>query len=217
MDGVHDMGGMHGFGKVPFEADEPAFHHDWERRVWGLVGASTYPDTENLDAGRHAIERLPPHLYLSYSYFERWLYSLTTTLLDGDLVTLDEVLSGKAASDSTPRSDALDADAIHPYERETYQRDVEVLPGFQIGDVVHTGNPHPAGHTRLPRYARDKPGWIHLHHGAHVLPDSNAHGDGEAPTHLYTVAFRAQDLWGPEASPKDKVYLDIWECHLERA
>jgi len=91
MDGVHDMGGMHGFGKVPYEKDEPTFHHEWERRVWGLCQGSTYPDCANLDYGRHSIELMPPDLYLSYSYFERWLYSLTTTLLSGELVTLEEV------------------------------------------------------------------------------------------------------------------------------
>ena len=91
MNGIHDMGGMHGFGRVPFEKNEPTFHHEWERRVWGLCQGSTYPDWANLDIGRHSIELMPPELYASYSYFERWLYSLTTTLLAGGLVTLDEV------------------------------------------------------------------------------------------------------------------------------
>ena len=79
---------------------------------------------------------------------------------------------------------------------------------------MRTGNSHPPGHTRLPRYARDKVGQIHLHHGAHVLPDTNAHGKGESPTHLYSVALAARDLWGAEAAEKDKVFLDVWECHL---
>ncbi len=215
MNGVHDMGGMHGFGRIHYEKNQRPFHHEWERRVWGMSLGSTYPDGANLDAERHTTERIPPALYLSYSYFERWLYSLTTTLLEGGLVTVDEVTSGKASTGATPRSDAACPERVDPYARSEYRRDIDAAPGFKIGDRVRTGNPHPSGHTRLPRYAREKHGRIHLHHGAHVLPDANAHGKGECPTHLYTVAFAARDLWGPEASARDKVFLDIWECHLE--
>jgi nitrile hydratase len=118
MDGVHDMGGMHGFGKVPYEKDEPTFHHEWERRVWGLCQGSTYPDCANLDYGRHSIELMPPDLYLSYSYFERWLYSLTTTLLSGELVTLEEVQDGKAAPGSAPRTDAAGPETVDPYAHD---------------------------------------------------------------------------------------------------
>ena len=215
MDGVHDMGGMHGFGAIPFEKNQPTFHYPWEARAWGLCQGATGPDWANLDFGRHSLERMPPELYLSYSYFERWLYGLQTTLLEGGLATLEEIKNGKAAPGSAPRDDAMPAENVQPYERPKYRRDVAAPPRFKIGDRVCTGNDHPPGHTRLPRYARDKPGTIHLHHGAHVLPDSNAHHKGEAPTHLYTVAISARDLWGPEAAPKDKVFLDIWECHLD--
>ena len=160
---------------------------------------------------------MPPALYLSYSYFERWLYGLATTLLEAELVTLDELKQGKAAPGSSPRTDAPDPDTVDPYQLSEYQRQIDAAPLFKIGDGVRTGNPHPQGHTRLPRYARDKTGYIHLHHGAHVLPDANAHWNGESPSHLYTVAFAARDLWGPETNAKDKVFLDIWECHLESA
>jgi nitrile hydratase len=217
MDGVHDMGGMHGFGRVPFEKNDPSFHEEWERRVWGLRRGSVRPSWLNLDCSRHSIERMPPALYLSYSYFERWLYGLTTTLLEAGLVTLDELKEGKAAAGTVPRSDAPGPQVADPYAHTEYRRDIDAPPHFEIGDHVRTGNPHPRGHTRLPRYARDKIGRVHLHHGAHVLPDANAHGNGECPTHLYTVAFTARALWGPEASAKDKVFLDIWECHLDSA
>ena len=214
MDGVHDMGGMHGFGQVPYKKDEPAFHHEWERRVWGICVGSTYPDYVNLDYDRHSLELMPPDLYLSYSYFERWLYGLTTTLLSGELITMEEVQKGKATPGSAPRDDAAGPETVDPYAHDEYRREVDAGPLFKVGDTVRTGNPHPAGHTRLPRYARDKVGQVHLHHGAHVLPDANAHGKGEAPAHLYTVAFAARDLWGPEAAAKDKVFVDVWECHL---
>ncbi len=215
MDGVHDMGGMHGFGKVPYKKNEPTFHHEWERRAWGLCQGSTYPDCANLDYGRHSLELMPPDLYLSYSYFERWLYGLTTTLLSGGLITLEEVQNGKATPGFAPRTDAAGPETVDPYTHAEYRREIDAGPLFKVGNRVRTGNPHPPGHTRLPRYARDKVGHIHLHHGAHVLPDTNAHNKGESPMHLYTVALSARDLWGPDASVKDKVFLDVWECHLE--
>jgi nitrile hydratase len=32
VDGVHDLGGMHGFGAIPIETDEPLFHEPWQAR-----------------------------------------------------------------------------------------------------------------------------------------------------------------------------------------
>lgn len=217
MDGVHDMGGMHGFGKIPYEKDQPTFPHEWERRVWGLCQGATHPDYANLDYARHNIERMPPELYLAYSYFERWLYSLTTTLLSGGLITMEEVQNGKAAPGFVARNDAAGPETVDPFRHDEYRREVDSEPSFKVGDRVMTGNPHPPGHTRLPRYARDKIGHIHLHHGAHVLPDANAHNRGESPMHLYTVGLSACDLWGPEACTRDKVFLDVWECYLDPA
>ncbi|HSS64645.1 MAG TPA: nitrile hydratase subunit beta [Gammaproteobacteria bacterium] len=216
MNGVHDMGGMHGFGRVPFENNQATFHHEWERKVWGLVQASTYPDWLTLDRSRHTLERMPPALYLSYSYFERWLYGLTTKLLEGGLIAIDEVKAGKAAAGTVPRTDASGPDSVNPYAHREYRREIDAAPLFKPGERVRTKNLNPAGHTRLPRYARDKVGAVHLHHGAHVLPDANAHSKGESPLHLYTVGFSARDLWGPEAGARDMIFLDIWECHLEQ-
>ena len=39
MNGVHDMGGMDGFGKVEPEPNEPVFHTAWEARVLAMVRA----------------------------------------------------------------------------------------------------------------------------------------------------------------------------------
>ena len=60
---------------------------------------------------------------------------------------------------------------------------------------------HPVGHTRLPRYARGRAGVVERVHGAHVLPDANAHGAGEQPQWLYTVRFAARELWGDDGRP----------------
>lgn len=219
MNSTHDMGGMHGFGSVPHIGQDPhnhqPFDNQWESRVWGMVQGCTQAKWVNLDANRHSLEYMPPDLYLNYSYFERWLYGLTTRLLDSKLITLDEVKQGKSSDNSIPRSDARGPETVDPYQYAEFRQAVPATPKFESGDSVRSHNIHPSGHTRLPRYARDKCGHIVHHHGAHVLPDSNAHGMGENPTHLYTVAFTARALWGPQASAIDTVFVDIWECHLD--
>ena len=217
MDGIHDMGGMQGFGPVPYERNEAPFHESWERRMWGLMFATTPPQDATLDGARANLERIPPHLYLSFSYYERWMYHLVSAQLASGAITLDEIKSGKPGEHALVRDDAAGADTVDPYAVTEYRRDVSAQPKFKVGDKVRTLNSQTPGHTRLPRYAREKYGKISLHHGAHVLPDTNAHGQGENPTHLYTVTFSATTLWGAEANAKDVVSLDVWECHLERA
>jgi nitrile hydratase len=76
---------------------------------------------------------------------------------------------------------------------------------------------HPTGHTRLPRYARGKLGTIVRDQGVYVFPDTNAHFLGEKPQHVYSVRFAARELWGEQASPRDAVYVDMWDDYLERA
>jgi nitrile hydratase len=96
-------------------------------------------------------------------------------------------------------------------------REIADSPRFQLGQQVRARNMHPTGHTRLPRYARGKLGTIDRHHGAFVFPDTNAHFLGEKPQHIYSVRFAARELWGDQASPRDAVYIDMWDDYLEPA
>jgi nitrile hydratase len=217
MDGIHDMGGMHGFGRVPYARNDPPYHDDWERRVFGMTLAVRTPEWMNLDYSRHSLERIPPDVYLSSSYYERWLYGLIMRQVEAGQVTMEELAAGRASPSPAPRDDAVPPEVIDAYRYLPFRQDTDAPPRFGVGDRVLTGNPQTKGHTRLPRYARNKRGVVHLHHGAHVLPDTHAHGRGECPTHLYTVKFSAQELWGPEASPVDRMFVDVWECHLEGA
>lgn len=91
----------------------------------------------------------------------------------------------------------------------------DVAPSFKVGDKVRAKNINPATHTRLPRYVRGKVGTIVMDHGVFVTPDTAAHGLGEHPQHVYNVAFGGDELWGGNASPKDKVYIDLWDDYLE--
>jgi nitrile hydratase len=216
VDGIHDMGGMHGFGPVPYAENDPSYHADWEARVFGMVIATRSPGRMNLDYSRHSLERIPPDVYLSSSYYERWLYGLIMRQVEAGNLTMEELASGRVI-EAVPSADPVAPEAVDPYRFVPFRQDVDAPPRFQVGDAVLTGNPQTRGHTRLPRYARNKRGIIHLHHGAHTLPDTHAHGGGECPTHLYTVKFTAQELWGPEASKVDHMYVDVWECHLAAA
>jgi len=82
---------------------------------------------------------------------------------------------------------------------------------------VRTRNMHPTGHTRLPRYARDKHGTVDRDHGVYVFPDTAASSGDEKPQHVYSIRFAAPELWGEQASPRDAVYIDLWDDYLEPA
>ncbi len=219
MNGVHDLGGMHGFGPVRPEANEPVFHAPWEGRVIAmrrLMGA--WPGY-NIDAGRHAIERLPPVDYLGFTYYQKWFQSLIDQMIASGTITPQELTRGRNAAGvpvaTPPITIANVAKSIAPVG--SFQRDTGANPRFTAGDTVRARNIHPEGHTRLPRYVRGHIGTIERDHGAHVLPDSNAHHQGEAPQTLYTVRFAARELWGSARNEADAVYLDLWESYLDPA
>jgi nitrile hydratase len=216
---IHDLGGMHGFGAIDAERDEPPFHERWEGRAGGMVDILTYPPSFRVDRFRYLRETLRPDLYLTQNYYEQWLYIAEQALLEGGYITAGELARGKASVDAPKRDDAVRADAIWTYlhDRAPSERQLETAPRFAIGQGVRARNVQPAGHTRLPRYARGKTGAIIAHHGGHVLPDASAHGRGDAPEHLYAVSFTARELWGETAHPRDRVNLDLWEGYLEPA
>ena len=218
MNGVHDMGGMHGLGPVAPEpeTDEPVFHTDWEGRVLALVMAS--PTRGNIDAGRHRRELIPGPRYLAISYYERWFEALEAMLVEGGVISAEELAAGRADPAQPRATPRLSPGAVEPAlaRRGSYERP-SPTPLFAPVDRVRARNLNPLGHTRLPRYARGRTGVVERLHGAHVYPDSHAHDGGEDPRPLYTVRFTARALWGPDASPRDSISLDLWEPYLERA
>ena len=211
------MGGQHGFGPVLPEPEGSPFHADWEARAHALVLAS--PTRGNIDSGRFQRESIPGPTYLAMTYYERWFEALCQMLLKDGYVSPEEAAAGHAdpaAAKATPRLAA--ADVPKALARQgSYLRDAAAGPVFAVGDRVRARNLNPKGHTRLPRYARGKVGVVERHHGAHVFPDVHAYGGGDDPRHLYTVRFTARELWGPDASDRDSVSLDLWEPYLERA
>jgi nitrile hydratase beta subunit len=219
MNGVHDMGGMQGMGRVEHEQNEPVFHVPWEGRALAMNLASAAWRKWSLDAFRYQIELLPPAEYLRMSYYEKWFTALTECLLQSGLITRAEIGSGKPAPGNVKATPPLTADKVPSMLRSgaIASRDVAVAPRFHAGQPARTRNINPTGHTRLPRYARDKQGTIHQDHGVYVFPDTSAHSRGENPQHVYSVRFAARELWGEQASPRDAVYLDLWDDYLEPA
>jgi nitrile hydratase len=220
MNGIHDMGGMHGMGPVRREENEPVFHERWEGRVFAINRSLMALGRWNIDAGRHEIERIPPGEYLRMSYYEKWLARNIDLLVSQGLVTRAEVESSRAAAGSGKATPVLTADGVRDAatRRGSYQRANADAPArFRVGDTVRARNINPEGHTRLPRYARGKLGRVVVEHGVFVFPDTNAHFQGEHPQHLYGVRFAACELWGDQASPRDSVHIDLWDSYLDHA
>jgi nitrile hydratase subunit beta len=219
MNGPHDMGGMHGMGPIVPEVNEPVFHEPWEARVFALNRAMAVLGKWNIDASRHARERIPPAEYLRMSYYEKWLAGMSMLVEETGLASRSELASGHAAPGTAKATPTMTAERLVPTlaERGWFERPVNTPPLFAVGRAVRAKKINPEGHTRLPRYARGAVGVVDRIHGAHVFPDSNAHFHGEHPQHLYSVRFSARELWGDAAAARDAVYIDLWESYLDPA
>jgi nitrile hydratase len=211
------MGGMHGFGPVLPEANEPVFRAAWEKRVLAVNVAMGVTGAWNIDMSRRAREDRPPREYLSLTYYEIWLAGLEKLVVETGLATETELDTGKPDGSPAKPVKAVLTAALVPEvlaKGGPSLRQVGFPPRFEPGMPVRAKLLNPRGHTRLPRYCRGRPGVVHAHRGAHVFPDARAHGHGDAPHHLYTVRFAAKDLWGPDTTA-DEVFADLWEPYLE--
>ena len=218
MNGVHDMGGMHGMGPMEIEKDEPVFHSRWEARMYALQRAAGFHGRWNSDMSRFSRERMPPADYLAATYYERWLFGLQTLLVEQNLVTAQELATGRAATkaDESAVLRASDVAALMR-GRSSARVTAEVPPTFKPGDSVIARTINPAGHTRLPRYVRGRRGTVHIDHGVFTFPDTNAMRRDPKPQHCYSVRFGARELWGPQVAARDSVYLDLFEDYLDAA
>jgi len=217
------MGGLHGFGRVPVEPNEPVFHARWESRVFGIARSL---GGGNIDASRHGLERLDPVAYLRNGYYGRWFAVLEQTLVSLQVIAPKDVeermrrrrrRARKEAKRKAKPGSAAEAPAWRPPPTRSFAREVDRAPVFAAGEAVRTRNHQPDGHTRLPAYARCRAGVIERVHAAMVYPDDNAHQRGENPQYLYTVRFAARELWGDAAEAATSVCVDLFEPYLERA
>jgi nitrile hydratase len=180
------------------------FHHDWEKRVFGMVIAVSFWRRWSLDASRLARENAQD--YLAMTYYERWFAGLTAML--------DRTGLAKTRATSPPLQ-AKDVNLTSP--RTGPAKAAQIPARYAVGQSVRTKVIDGPGHTRLPRYAQARTGVIAAHRGDHLLPDDSAAGLPRNIRPLYSVRFTAQELWGPQASAVDSVHLDLWEDYLEPA
>lgn len=219
MDGIHDMGGTQGWGTVTIPPDEPVFSEPWEAKAFAFGALSARLSGQNLDAMRHAIDRMHPYDYLVEGYYGRWLGCVETMLVDsgvladGAVVARARKLRGEEVtepSDPTPHKPDYQPTASGSL------RAIDTPPRFAVGDRVRARAHAPAGHTRLPRYMRGHVGTVTAIQPAQVLPDTHAHFIAENAQHVYAVAFDSAELWGDEAEPF-AVSIDLYEDYLEPA
>ncbi|HKV55550.1 MAG TPA: nitrile hydratase subunit beta [Candidatus Binataceae bacterium] len=235
MNGVHDLGGMHGFGPIEREANEPAFHSAWERQVFGVMLGAMGLRKFNVDEFRRTIERMPPARYLAASYYERWLHAIETLLIEknvlsraeinarlGELGVRDDSTGGAhdlAPAHTTPNrsNSAARSGDLTEGQSTPLRRNPGHKPRFKPGDRVIARNLNPHGHTRIPRYVRGHRGVVRRNWGVFAFPDTHAHGLGANPQHCYAVEFAARELWGDDAAAGDSLYVDLWEDYLAPA
>lgn len=219
MNGVHDMGGMDGFGKVEPEPNEPTFHEKWEARVMAMVRAMGAAGAFNIDTSRYYREILPPDIYLACTYYQKWFLGLEDMLIDKGFISASEVAAGHSANPakSLKRGKFTVNDVERVMVRGKFGREPSAPAKFKPGDRVRARNMHPATHTRLPRYTRGHVGVVERNLGCNVFPDSAAMEAGENPQWLYTVVFAGVELWGPDSDPSVKISIDAFEPYLEAA
>lgn len=206
MNGVHDMGGMHGFGPIVVERDEPVYHAEWEAHVHAVMRRSI-DRFFSLDEFRNAVERMPPARYLEASYYERWLTAVEALLIDKGLIRRGEL---EARISGEPVRVAPAPPRAQPPRPESHSG----TPRFSIGEPVVAKQINPAGHTRMPRYVRGKRGVVASVKGPYLLPDTNAHLLSRDWQPVYAVRFAARELWGEQATANTSVCVDLWESYL---
>lgn len=220
MNGIHDIGGMEGLGEIRQVENEPRFYEDWERTAFAILLGMAAQGYWNLDEFRHGFERMNPVHHFTAGYYAKWLSSSSTLLVEKGVIDKDELDQRTEMYKKNPNKEIptrKDPELVEQVKQlvkhgGSTEREVTFNPKFYVGQKVKTKNIHPSGHTRLPRYARDKYGVINEIYGAHVFPDASAHGKGDNPEYLYSVKFDGYELWGEEK--RETVYLDLWDSYL---
>ena len=216
MDGIHDVGGVQGFGQMPELTDAPPFTEPWEGKAFVIGALAARISGTNLHAFRHAIERVPPREYM-VGYWNRWTIGAQLMMEDSGIVTDEEV---RARAARLSGRDVPEPPAPEPHKPEMPSggagnlRSVDTPPAFAVGDRVRVADLHPVGHTRLPRYVRRRAGTVTALQPGAVFPDTAAHFVGENPQHCYTVEFDSRELWGADAEPF-RLSIDLFEPYLE--
>jgi nitrile hydratase len=220
MDGIADLGGAEGWGRVaPPNPQEKVFPQAWHGRAFALTVLAIRASGRNVDAFRHALERLDPGRYLSEGYFGRWLNASETMLTESGILAPGAI----EARARNLRGESVEEPAEPEPNRPDYKptaegalRPLDTPPLFAPGDEVQAKERSVPGHSRLPQYVRGRRGVVELVQPSAVLPDTHAHFIAENPQYVYSVRFDSHELWGPEAESFD-LTIELFESYLEDA
>ncbi|MDN5860093.1 MAG: nitrile hydratase subunit beta [Pseudonocardia sp.] len=221
MDGIADMGGTDGWGAVSTPTrDEPVFAEPWEGRAFALAALSQGRISgQNLDAFRHALERLDRAAYLDDGYYGRWLNAAELMLVESAILAPGAVDARVRATRGEQVQEPPVPEPAKPDYAATAPgslREVPEPPRFAPGDRVRAKDMSPAGHTKMPRYVRGHVGTVEAVQPGHLLPDTHAHFRGENPQHVFTVAFDSHELWGAGADTFT-LTIELFDSYLEPA
>ncbi|NJO12836.1 MAG: nitrile hydratase subunit beta [Gammaproteobacteria bacterium] len=203
MDGMHDLGGRQGFGKVRYAPGAAAFHEPWEVRANSLYAFAVRCGIFNMDEYRHAIERMDPRHYLAASYYERSLTGLATLLVEKGIVTAEELERRAVGAFPLAAPIAGGRTNVSPRER------------FKPGERVRVRLDYVTGHVRMPAYVRGKSGVVVSESPPYPFPDASAHGIEAQQEPTYDVQFRSEELW-PSSSDPALVHVGVFESYLQR-
>ncbi len=194
-------------------------HHEWERRILGITFSALGAGLFNVDEIRRVTEDVDPITYLKSVYYERWLYSTEALLREKGVISAKELADDRSATPAPNTAPPVTQDIARVIlEQGGTSRSADGAPArFRPGDAVIARNINPRGHTRLPRYVRGKHGTVVVDHGIFALPDTNAAGLGPHSQHVYGVRFSARELWGPQASARDTLQIDLFDDYLDPA
>lgn len=203
MDGMHDLGGRQGFGRVRYSLKAETFHEPWEKRVNALYSLAVKLGIFNMDEYRHAIERMEPRHYLSASYYERSLTSLATLCVEKGILTREEL--ERRAHGAFPLSTPSAPGRPNVATREE----------FMPGDKVNVKTDYVPGHVRMPGYIRGKTGVVVGVSPAYPFPDAHAHGVKADDEPTYDVRFSTEELW-PNSADEAFVHVGVFQSYLTR-
>ncbi|TDR92975.1 nitrile hydratase subunit beta [Enterovirga rhinocerotis] len=202
MDGMHDLGGKQGFGRV--DQERAKYKETWEPRVRALQAYGVNSKIFNMDEFRHAIERMAPMHYMTAPYFERHLTSVATLLVEKGLTTAEDLK--QAVGGDYPLALPLGPGRMAS----------ENPPQFKIGDKVRVKDEFVSGHHRMPGYLRGKTGEIVAYGPITHFPDAAAHNMQAAMEATYDVRFRSSDIWNG-ACDESYNYAQLFQSYMEPA
>jgi nitrile hydratase subunit beta len=206
VDGIHDLGGMQGFGPVAHSPAEPAFPDRWQALARALMAVVVGAVEASGGEFRHSIERMEPGRYLTSSYYEHWLTAAAALAVEYGLVTRSD-LEARAGGRFLLSGPVLALPVVDAGPDVDEAR-------FGVGDRVRVREWHPPGHTRCPGYVRGKAGVVVRVDGTYSLPDIEAHGAARRREPTYSVRFDAADLWR-DGQWGVWVHVDLWDSYLE--